>query len=306
MSWAPFAVGSATRFEVVGAPAPAPGLEPVGDVRMVTPGLFAALGVPLRRGRLIEETDTAERPRVVVVNEAMVREFWPDRDPIGQQIRMEWGDTLTFGVVGVVADVRLRALDNKPRSTLYFPVDQLPNGFMTLMVRAKGGRGPSVAAIKAEIAALDGALPVAEVRSLEDVVARSLALPRFLLLLLSFFSGAAILLAAIGIYGVLSYSVGQRRPEVGVRMALGASPGDIRGLVLREGALLTGVGLLAGALGALALSRLLAGLLYEVSPSDPAAYVTVAAALGGVALLAAWVPARRAMRVDPVVALRME
>jgi len=271
ISWAPMGMGSATRFEVGGRPAPRAGEEPVADVRMVTPGIFAAMGVPRRGGRLIDETDTADKRKVVVVNEGMAREFWPGRDPVGQTIRMEWGPTFTFDVVGVVGDVRLSALDTKPRATLYFPVDQMPNDFMTLMVRSKGRAGPSLAAVKAEIAALDPALPVAAVLSLEEVVGRSLALPRFLLLLLSAFSAAAILLAAIGIYGLLSYAVGQRRPEVGVRMALGASPRDIRRLVLGEGVALTGLGLLVGAIGALGLSRLLSSLLYEVSPTDPGA-----------------------------------
>src|SRR5262249_49524317 len=159
----------------------------------------------------------------------------------------------TFEVVGVVADVHLTSLETKPRATLYFPVEQLPNSFMTMMVRSRGRAAPSLAAIKAAVGAVDPDLPVAEVRTLEEIVARSLALPRFLLLWLVVFSAPAIVLAAIGLYGVLSYAVGQRGPEVGVRLALGARPGDIRRLILNEGFALAGIGLVAGALGALGL-----------------------------------------------------
>jgi putative ABC transport system permease protein len=306
ISWGPMGMGSATDFTVVGRPAPAPGQAPVADVRMVTPGLFAAMGVPLRRGRLISETDSPERPKVVVVNEGMADEFWPGEDPMGRKIQMDWGASFTFEVVGVVADVHLTSLETKPRATLYFPVEQLPNDFMTMMVRSKGSALPSLAAVKAAVAGVDPDLPVAEVRTLEATVSRSLALPRFLLLLLVVFSTTAILLAAIGLYGVLSYTVGQRRPEVGVRVALGARPRDIRRLILGEGFTLAGLGLLAGVVGAIGLSRLFSGLLFEVSPTDPAAYAGVAAVLGGAAFLAAWLPARRAARVDPVAALRAE
>jgi putative ABC transport system permease protein len=310
ISWAPMGLGSATDFTVVGRPAPALGESPVADVRMVTPGAFAAMGVPLRRGRLIAATDSPERSKVVVVNEGMAEEFWPGEDPIGRKINMDWDGHYTFEVVGVVADVHLTALETKPRATLYFPVEQLPNSFMTMMVRSKTSAGPSLSAIKAAMAAVDPGLPVAEVRTLEAIVSRSLALPRFLLLLLAVFSTTAIVLAAIGLYGVLSYAVGQRRPEVGVRVALGARPVDIRRLILGEGFLLAGVGLVAGAIGAFGLARVLSGivsgLLFEVSPTDPGAYAAVALVLGAAAFLAAWLPARRASRVDPVVALRSE
>jgi putative ABC transport system permease protein len=306
ISWGPMGMGSATGFAVVGQPAPAAGEEPVADVRMVTPGLFAAMGVRLRHGRLIAETDGPERSKVVVVNEGMADQFWPGEDPIGRKIEMEWGGTFTFEVVGVVANVHLTSLETKPRSTLYFPVAQLPNDFMTMMVRSKRSAPPSLATVKAAISAVDPNLPVAEARTLEAIVSRSLALPRFLLLLLAVFSTAAILLAAIGLYGVLSYAVGQRRPEVGVRVALGARPGDIRRLILGEGFALAGLGLMIGSIGAIALSRLFSGLLFEVSATDPAAYVGTAAVLGLAAFFAAWLPARRAAKVDPVVALRAE
>src|SRR5262249_21793055 len=198
----------------------------------------------------IAATDSPERSKVVVVNEWMAEEFWPGEDPIGRKINMDWDGHYTFQVVGVVADVRLTSLETRPRATLYFPVEQLPNSFMTMMVRSKAGAAPSLVAIKEAMAAVDAGLPVAEGRTLREVLSRSLALPRFLLLLLAVFSATAIVLAAIGLYGVLSYAVGQRRPEVGVRVALGARPADIRRLILGEGFLLAGLGLVAGAIGA--------------------------------------------------------
>jgi len=306
ISWEPMGSGSATDFSIVGRPAPPPGQELVADVRMVTPGLFQALHIPLKRGRYIDDRDTAEKPKVVVIGEGTAKEYWPGQDPIGKKIEMEWYEKHTFQIVGVVGDVYLKSLEEKPRATLYFPVAHLPNDFMSMMVRSAGRAGPSLASIKAEIAAVDPSLPLAKVRGLDEVVSGSLAIDRFLLLLLAVFSGVALLLAVIGLYGVLSYAVGQRQPEVGVRVALGAGPADIRRLFLKEGFLLAVCGLAAGGLGALVLSRLFTRFLYEVQPTDPVAYLEVALLLLATALLAAWLPARRAARIDPSVALRAE
>ncbi|HEX5041388.1 MAG TPA: ABC transporter permease [Candidatus Polarisedimenticolaceae bacterium] len=306
MSWEPMGMGSATDWSIPGRPPQPPGQELVADVRMVTPGIFEALHIPLKRGRYIKDTDTADTPRVVVIGEETARRHWPLEDPIGKKIEMEWYETHTYEIVGIVGDVYLKSLEEKPRETLYFPVSNIPNDFMSMMVRASGKAGPGLAAIKREIAAVDPSLPLAKVRSLDEVVSRSLAIDRFLLLLLGVFSGVALLLAVIGLYGVLSYAVGQRQPEVGVRVALGAGPADIRRLFLKEGFLLAVSGLAAGGLGALVLSRLFTRFLYEVHPTDPVAYVEVALLLLGTALLAAWLPARRAARIDPSVALRAE
>jgi len=305
ISWRPIGNGSATSFTVSDRPQPAAGLEPVADVRMVTPGTFLALGMPLLRGRDFVPRDTPEQPTVVVVNDATVREFWPGQDPIGKRIKMEWGRELDAEVVGVVADVRLSGLDTEPRPTLYWAQTQLPNNFMSFVLR---GTGPEalLPSARAQLASLDASIPLARVGTLEQAVQDSLRQPRFTLALLAAFASAAALLAAIGLFGVLSFAVGQRVPEIGVRLALGARPADVLRLVLRDGVRLAVAGTAAGLLGALALARVLASLLFEVSPYDPGAFVGVLALVAAVSLCAALLPALRASRVDPVQALRAE
>jgi putative ABC transport system permease protein len=306
ISWRPIGTGSATSFSVADRPEPAAGQKPVADVRMVTPGTFRALGMPLLRGRDFEPRDTPEQPAVVVVNEATVREFWPGQDPIGKRVRMEWGRDLDAEIVGVVGDVRLSGLDSQPRPTLYWAQTQLPNSFMTFVLRGAGAPQALLSSARARLAALDASIPVARAGTLEEAVQDSLRRPRFTLVLLAAFAAAAALLAAIGLFGVLSYAVGQRVPEIGVRLAIGARPADVLRLVLRDGVRLAIAGTVAGLLGALALSRVMASLLFEVSPYDPAAFAGVLALVSAVSLCAALLPALRASRVDPVEALRAE
>ncbi|MGE0455916.1 MAG: ABC transporter permease [Vicinamibacteria bacterium] len=306
ISWRPIGNGSATSFTLGDRPQPAAGQEPVADVRMVTPGTFRALGMPLLRGRDFEPRDTPEQPTVVVVNEATVREFWPGQDPIGKRISMDWGRELDAEVVGVVGDVRLSGLDTEPRPTLYWAQTQLPNNFMSFVLRGSGSGQALLPSARAQLASLDASIPLARVGTLDEAVQDSLRQPRFTLALLAAFAGAAALLAAIGLFGVLSFAVGQRVPEIGVRLALGARPADVLRLVLRDGVRLAIAGTAAGLLGALALARVLAGLLFEVSPYDPAAFAGVLALVATVSLCAALLPALRASRVDPVQALRAE
>ena len=306
MSWRPLGQGSATSFTVPDRPAPAAGQEPVADVRMVTPGLFRTLGVPLREGRDFDERDRAGRPRVVVVNERLAREFWPGESALGRKIDMEWGEMQEAEVVGVVADVRLVGLDQTPRATLYWPMAQLPNGFATILVKAKDGPAPLAPSVKEAIAAIDPNLPVAKMEVLDTVVSDALRQPRFTSALIGVFALTAAFLAALGLFGLLSYSVAQRLPEMGIRLALGALPRDIASMILREGALLAAAGGGVGLLGALALSELLTRLLYETSPRDPLALALVFLFVVVLALAAAALPARRASRANPAVALRSE
>lgn len=306
VSWRPLGQGSATSFTVPDRPAPAAGQEPVADVRMVTPGLFRTLGVPLKEGRDFDEGDRPGRPRVVVINERLAREFWPGESPLGRKIDMEWGEMQEAEIVGVVGDVRLVGLDQAPRATLYWPIAQLPNGFATILVKAKGGPASLAPSVKEAIAAIDPGLPVAKVEVLDAVVSDALRQPRFTSALIGVFALTAAFLAALGLFGLLSYSVAQRLPEMGIRLALGALPRDIAGLILREGALLAAAGGVVGLLGALALSELLARLLYETSPRDPLAFVGVSAFVVLLALAAAALPARRASRANPAAALRSE
>jgi predicted permease len=278
----------------------------VADVRIVTPGVLKALGIPLLAGRDFRPDDVADRPRVVIVNRALAHEFWPGRDPLGRRIAMSWGDDLEAEIVGVVGDVRFTSLDTPARAALYWPIEQLPNGFMTLMVRTQGKPEALAGAVRAELAALDPELPPGPFRTLDEVVAGSLERQRFLLNLLAGFAVLALVLAAAGVYGVMSYSVQERVPEVGVRLAVGARPWDIVTLILRDGLRLGAIGIAIGLAAAVAGAGALQDLLFQVRPRDPVALAAVAALLLLATVLAAWLPARRAGRVSPIQALRAE
>jgi putative ABC transport system permease protein len=305
-SWVPFVLGSATRFALPDRPVPAPGDEPSADVRFVTPGIFEAMGIPLKQGRPFTENDTADRPTVVVINEAMARQFWPGEDPIGKRIHMGWGGLRKAEVVGIVGDVRLTSLEKTSARTIYWAQAQIPNPFMTFMVRSRRAPSSLLPDVRAELARLDRTLPLGNVQTLERVMEGALERPRFTFVLTTAFATTAAVLAGLGLFGVLAQVVAQRRPEMGLRLALGALPRDVVRLVLREGVALAAFGLALGLVMALVASRFLKSLLYETSPADPLAYAAVAVLLGGVAVLAAALPARRASRVDPVAALKYE
>ncbi len=306
ISWRPFGIGSATRFAVPDRPAPPAGQEPTGEVRIVTPGFFRTLGIALEAGRDFDARDAAGAPQAVIVNEGVARAFWPGQSALGRRIAMQWGAPLDAEIVGVVADARLVALDTPARATLYWPVAQVPSEFMTLLVRSPGGPGAVAGPVREAIAALDPELPVAKVAPLPEVMADSIARPRVVFLVIGAFAATAVLLAALGLFGVLSYSVGQRLPEIGVRMALGARPRDVAGLVLREAGAMAGIGGAIGIAGALALAHVLERLLFETNARDPLAIAGVIGVVALVSLAAAWLPARRASRVDPLKALRAE
>jgi putative ABC transport system permease protein len=308
ISWLPLGsgLGSATSYRVTDKPDPPPGEERVADVRMVEGDLFRAMGIPLLEGRGFDERDRADSRRVVVVNRTLAETVWPGESPIGKTVEMNWGDDIAAEVVGVVGDVRLVRLETAPRATLYWPQSQLPNSFMSLIARGKDGRPPSAADLRAAVAAVDPELPLTSIQEMEDVVARSLGQPRLTLSLMSLFGGVALILAAIGLYGVVAFSVSQRVREIGLRIALGASSSDVSRLVLREGLKLALVGVALGVAAALLAARFLESFLYEVEPRDPMTLVVIAVLLVGVALVASYLPARRASRIDPFVALRTE
>jgi putative ABC transport system permease protein len=264
------------------------------------------MGIPLLAGRAFDERDRPGSTPVVIVNETLARSVWPGEDPLGKTVLMSWGDEIAAQVVGVVGDVRLVGLETAPRGTLYWPQSQLPNGFMTIVVRGRNGQAPAGTDLRARIGSIDPELPLTSIREMRDVVARSLGRPRLTLSLMSVFGGVALLLAAVGIYGVVAFSVGQRSHEFGLRMALGASSSDIGSLVLKQGLRLALLGVGLGIAGSLAASRLVASLLYEVGPRDPWTIAGIALVLVAVALAASFVPARRATRVDPFAALRVE
>ena len=306
ISWLPFGRGSATSYRVAGrTPAP-PGQEAVADVRFVTPRLFETLGIPLLRGRSFDAQDTALAPKRVVANQTLVGEMFPGENPLGKHIFMSWGQEIEAEIIGVVGDVRLTALNTPARATLYWAESQMPNNFMALVVRSTSDPGTLLPGIKHEIAALDPALPLAKIELLDRVKSESLREPRLNTLLLSSFAGLALVLAALGVYGVMAYGVAQRTHEIGIRMALGAQGSDIQQMVLGRGLALALAGVALGLAGAMAVHRVLRSLLFEVSPTDPGTFAGAAFFLVAVALLACYVPARRATHVDPMTALRYE
>jgi len=299
--------GSATSFTVVGRPAPAPGQVPVADIRIVDPGYFHTMRIPLRAGRIPGQGDGASAPPVVVINETMARTLWPAADPVGQRVKVNmWAPDAEAEVIGIAADVRQDRLDGERRAMIYYPAAQAPTIAMNLVLRTSGPPLDDAAAMRAAVRDLDPDQPVGQVTTMASIVQLSIADRRFPMLLLSLFALLAVALAAVGIYGVLSYTVGLRTQEIGVRMALGARAADILGLVLKQGGVLVVVGGVVGLGGALALSRVLQGLLFGITPADPVTYLSVALLLAVVGLGAMALPARRAAVVDPVRALKSE
>jgi len=288
--------------------------------RSITPEYFKAFGIPLVRGRVFTERDSAGTAPVMLINEAMAKKYWPGADPIGQRMTIGKGLGPQFEepareVVGIVANVREAGLDRDPPPLVYVPVAQATDGITQLansvlppawVVRTTGITSALTASIQQEFLAVDGQLPVARMRPMADVVGASLQQRNFNMLLLTIFGGIALVLAAIGIYGLMSYAVEQGTRDIGVRLALGAERRAILRMVVTRGMTLAGIGLAVGLAGAFGASRLLAGLLYGVKPSDPATYAIVAGVLGVIALAACYLPALRATRVDPIVALRAE
>ena len=301
-------IGYSFSFEVRGRPVP-PGEEPSTQTRIASSDYFAAMGISLVRGRTFTDDDRAGAPPVLVINETAARRFFPGEDPLGQHVKLGWSrDSVNLGgeIVGVVGDVRDFGLDAEVRPQMYAAYEQWPVSWISVVVRTTGEPTALVAAARRIVAELDPALPIARMTTLEQSVAESVARPRFYMLLLGSFAVTALLLAAVGVYGVISYAVGRRTREIGVRLALGATaPQVLRGVVGR-GLMLGLAGLALGALGAVAVTRLMRGLLFGVGTTDPLAFAAAAVALMAVATAAAWVPARRAARVSPVAAMRAE
>jgi putative ABC transport system permease protein len=293
-----------TTFQIVGRPPFDKSSEPYADYRDVTPHYFAAIGTPILRGRGFTDADDARATRVVVVSDSFARRFFPAGDAIGQHVTV-WDDPLE--IVGVAADTKDEDMNEQPRLAIYLPLRQEPWATMALAVRADAAdvRG-LVPAIRNEVAALDRDLPVFHVRTMQEVVDEALSAKRLAMLMMAFFACGALLLAAVGLYSVMSYAVAQRTHEIGIRLALGAQGGDILRLVVGQGLVLALAGLGVGLAGALALTRLMSSILYGVSATDPLVLGGVALVLAAAALLACYVPARRATKVDPMVALRYE
>jgi len=311
---------SATPFYVDGRPRPAPGESVQAHYRSATPAYFSAMGIRLVAGRALSDRDGVDSARVAVINETMARLYWPNENPIGRRMaitvealrfRPDGPPTLDVpsamrDIVGIVADVKHASVQNDALPEVYIPFAQRPVSAMSVVVRTDGDPLALAADARRVVAALDPGQAIANVNAVSDLVAASIAQPRFNVALLSAFAGLALVLAIVGVYGMLTYAVAQRTHEIGVRMALGGRARDIAGLIGGYGLRLTATGLVIGAVCARLGGRALSGLLYGVTPADSVALGGAAALLAAVSLVACWLPVRRALRVDPVAALRSE
>jgi putative ABC transport system permease protein len=297
--------GTNGDFNVEGKPPFNQGEEPVAEFVQVTPGYFEAIGIPLIRGRTFTDSDFSKTPEYVLVNDTFAKLYIPDENPIGKRVKALDGEF--HEIVGVVGDARQWGLDRQASAEIYFSFEQLSlGGEATLVVRADGDPAALSGSVRNAIGEVSNDAPVTRVRTLEQIVDDSMASSRFNMILMTIFAGVALALAAIGLYGVISYSVSQQTHEIGIRLALGAPRSKVLSLVLRNGMTLALAGVGIGVVAALGLTRLLASLLYGVSPTDLLTFIGISVILIGVALVACFVPAVRATRVDPMVALRYE
>jgi putative ABC transport system permease protein len=306
----PLLGGWQNSFAIGGRPLPDPEHFPEAEMSRVSPGALEAMNAELLRGRFFTSSDNENAPKVCLIDDRLAGRYWPGEDPIGKPILMDepkpGEQPPVTTVVGVVHEIKNYGVDQPVLPEIFVPFSQRPGSAGSLVIRSNVDASGIAAGMRAATQALDPDLPIYNVRPLESFVAENVAPRRLSVLLLSLFAGLALLLAAVGIYGVMSYSVTQRHREIGIRMALGAQTGDVLTLVVRQGTLLAVAGVGTGLIGALVATRLIARLLFAVRPSDPITFVTVAFLLGGVALVASYIPARRAARIDPMVALRYE
>jgi putative ABC transport system permease protein len=293
-------------FNIQGRPPDAPGEEPSTNYYAVSPDYFKAMGIPLLRGRLFTERDKKDTPRVAIINETMAKKFFPGEDPIGKGINVTNGPERFREIVGIVADVKQYGLDRPTTAQTYEPYLQTPFSGMTLIVRTEGNPTALNAGVRGQVLSIDKDQPVSRSRTLEEVIAESVAKQRFAMMLLGIFAVVALILAAVGLYGVMSYSVTQRTHEIGIRMALGAQQKDVLKLVVGQGMILALIGVGVGLLASLALTSVMRTLLFGITATDPLTFLAIPLLLAVVALAASLMPARRAMKVDPMIALRYE
>jgi predicted permease len=299
-----------TTFDNAEQPMPE-GERPAAPIRIIATDYFATMGIPVRHGRAFDQRERFDSPPVVIVNERFAEKYFPGQNVIGKRITPgfaadESGEKVRE-IIGVVGNVKHLALKNEDSPEMYVPHAQIPFSIMSLVVRTSVSDPAALtSAVRKEVAALDTAVPLRSIRVFDEYIARSLARPRFNALLLSIFAGVALLLTAIGIYGVMAYSVAQRTNEIGIRMALGAAQSSIFRLVVGQAMTLVGISIAIGVAGAFAATRLLSSLLFGVGVWDPLTFGSIVVLIAVVAFLAAWLPARRAARVNPIIALRAE
>ncbi len=318
--------GWQTSFVVDGRPLPPREQTPLMEACLVTPDYFRAMNIPLKRGRFFTDRDDrssiagkdlsklTEPQREIaalnslIIDEEFARRYWPNEDPVGQRIRLGAdSDAPTLTIQGVVGRVKMDGLSqDSNRVQGYFPYAQIPAGGMTVLLKAAGDPNQLIAAVRQQVKAIDSDQPIYSVRTMDEIRAESVAPERLNLTLLSIFAGIALVLAIVGIYGVMSYSVTQRTHEIGIRMAIGAQPQDVFRMIIGQGMLLAFIGVGLGLIGAFGLTRLMATMLFGVEPTDPATFAAIAVLLSGVALVACYIPGRRATKVDPVISLRYE
>jgi putative ABC transport system permease protein len=297
------------KLDIEGRTTNQPGEEYEAAYRAITPEYLRTMSIPLLGGREFTRQDDRNAPPVVIINQSMARQFWPDEAPIGKRIRFGEPDAPWYSIVGIVGDIKHMGLEAQEGSAFYQPYAQKHFNFLrwlTLVMRTNAEPTSMIAAARSQVQAVDKDQPVYEIATLEQLLSKSIAKPRFYTTLLGSFALLALILGAVGTYGVMSFSVNQRQHEIGIRLALGAGRGDIFKLVVARGLRLALAGVAIGLGGALALTRLMSSLLFGISPTDPVTFVVISLVLIGVALGACFVPARRATKVDPMVALRYE
>jgi predicted permease len=264
------------------------------------------MGIPVVKGRAFTDRDTDTSPNVLIVSEAFASKYWPGEDAVGKRVTINYNKSGPREVIGVVGDVKETTLADKARPQMYTPFEQTPWPFLTAILRTSGPEETAAAALRQALARIDPLQGAGEIRTLEAYIARSSATPRFTTFLVGSFAGFALLLAGFGLFSVMAYAVTQRQREFGIRIALGAQPADVRAMVLRQAVVMGGIGVAIGLAGALAAASLLESLLFAVRPRDPMTFGAVSLALFAVMLLASYLPALRATRVDPITALRAE
>ena len=300
-------LGSATGFKVLGRPAPPPGQDPTTNVRVADDGYFQALGIPVLRGRNFSQTEDSEPKRVVLINDAFARKYFPGEDPIGKRVDVAMFDQPTpTEIIGVVGNVRYESLIDDFEPYVYFAHPDLTYSFMTLVIRTDGDPAALAPAVQREIRTLDPNQPVSDVRTMNQVMSETVSRARFNTLLLTLFAALATLLSAVGIFGVMNYSVALRTREIGLRLAIGAQPHQVLLLILKQGLSLTIIGVALGLAASFALTRLLSGLLFGVAAVDAGTFAMMSLLLVVVSIAACYLPARRAMKIDPLQALRYE